>query len=189
MRKAILALIAAATTTADPLGDLDGVEPLLQKFAPPGFLDEYRLPTEEDIQGDWVTYLEGGWYDDKAVKTGHLPLVARGDFNGDGVGDLAVLMVSRTSDWDGLFCLLSDGAGSFEFQVLTDRVPGVEWHGIATVPPGTYETLAAGGCGDGPPEVTLEHDGIDFWKFEVNDTYFVWDAASGSFSRVWISGC
>jgi hypothetical protein len=37
--------------------------------------------------------------------------------------------------------------------------------------------------------VTLKYEAINFWKFEVNDTYFIWDAKSRSFSRVWISGC
>lgn len=118
--------------------------------------------------------------------------VATGDFNGDGVLDRAVLLVSRSGKRAGLHVFLSENASfkayALEVRNSTEILPAM---GIAKVIPGNYKTA----CGKGywtckknePAELLLQHDAVEYFKTESASSYFYWDGQAKSFKRVWIS--
>jgi hypothetical protein len=67
----------------------------------------------------------------------------------------------------------------------------IEAFGIELAKPGTYATACGKGywdCKKGEPEeLRLERAGIDFFKYESANSYFVWNAGKKKFDRIWMS--
>jgi hypothetical protein len=141
----------------------------------------WRTPTSAELNDNWRN--KGA---DKYV-------IARGDFNGDGVIDQAMLLVSRRGQGLGLFVFLSQKDNTFKpysIDVIKD-VSFVRAMGIARILPGRYKTACGKGywdCKKGEaPEISIEHDAIDYFKTESANSYFYWNKQAQAFKRVWIS--
>ncbi len=78
--------------------------------------------------------------------------------------------------------------------LLLETIKGkrmIETFGIELTKPGTYETACGKGyweCKKGEPEkLRLERPGIDFFKYESANSYFIWNDGKKKFDRIWIS--
>jgi len=119
-------------------------------------------------------------------------LAAKADFNGDGVVDTALMLVNDSSNKMGLFVFLSN-EDKFE-TILLDQIDDKFWvdvMGLSVVYSGQYKTACGKGyweCEKGVPEVlVLERPAINYFNFESASSFFVWNAPSKSFNRIWIS--
>jgi hypothetical protein len=119
-------------------------------------------------------------------------LSATGDFNGDGIPDLARLKVSRKGTGYALVVELSQKPGVFETIKLAE-FPMADFPatGIKRVPPGDYPTACAKGydCADDEPKyVHPKHDAIDFFKRDSANRYYYWSDSKQAFVEVRMNG-
>lgn len=140
----------------------------------------WRMPTKLELGDDW------------RQRDAEKFSVATGDFNGDGILDRALLLVSRSGKRAGLYVFLSERAGfkvyALDVRNSTEILPAM---GIAKVIPGRYKTA----CGKGywackknePSEMLVQHDALEYFKTESASSYFYWNGQVKSFERVWIS--
>jgi hypothetical protein len=119
--------------------------------------------------------------------------VARGDFNGDGAEDAAMLLVSLHRHEVGLFVFLTRKNHSYKayrLDVIKD-INYLQVMGVAKVSSGAYKTA----CGKGywvckpseTPMLSLKQEAIDFFKVESANSYFYWDRKKSTFRRMWMS--
>ncbi len=146
------------------------------------FANDWRVPDQNDLgQGS-------NWRKESA----DLYLVAKADFDGDGKEDVARLIVNDKENKIGLFVTLSSrkGAQPLLLETLDDKNT-IEVMGIEVVRPGTYKTACGKGywkCKKGEAhELKLHRAGIDFFRFESANSYFIWHAGKKKFERTWIS--
>lgn len=170
---------------------------LLIRSHAPGVLEAYRLPEAGDARGDWQEHRR---------RTGYLPDHSYGDFNGDGVEDLAFLLPRRAAAEPGskdaspgagygLFCLLSRAPEAFRLVPIEEEPSAAVWsHGVATVHPGRYAVLCGQPgakslpeCRGKPKQIVLKHDAIHRSAFETSSAYYVWDVRRQAFKRVPVS--
>ena len=120
-------------------------------------------------------------------------LSVTGDFNGDGIPDVARLKVSRKNTGYALLVELSQKRRPFkiiklaEFSNLTD-FPAM---GIKRVPAGDYPTACAKGydCAEDEPKYAHpNHDTIDFFKLDSANRYYYWSDSKQTFIEVRING-
>lgn len=144
---------------------------------PPG----WRLPTQSE--------LASGWRDDDPARYA----IVRGDINGDGITDQAMLLVSTHKQGYALFAFISQGRHKFKTYKLDAHkdLSFLEIMGIARIPPGTYRTACGKGywkCEAGEPaELLIKHDSIEYFREESAASYFLWDPRRHNFRRIWIS--
>lgn len=147
------------------------------KFLPQG----WRMPGASEIGNDWRDNAPDGF------------LIARGDFNGDGIEDEARLLLSKKGNKMGLFAFLSQEAKSFRIILLDEKDDAeyIEVFGVTTVSPGLYKTACGKGyweCNEAEtPEIFIKYDAIDYFKIESANCYFYWDSQTKSFKIIWIS--
>lgn len=140
----------------------------------------WRMPSKLELGDDW------------RQRDAEKYSVAIGDFNGDGILDRAVLLVSRSGKRAGLYVFLSENGGfkahALDVRNSTEILPAM---GLAKVIPGKYKTA----CGKGywtckknePSELLVQHDAVEYFKTESASSYFYWDGHAKSFKRIWIS--
>lgn len=142
----------------------------------------WRIPTDADISEDiW------------RKKDPYKYLIAKGDFNGDGIIDVARLLI-RVDGWGvGLFAFVSQEDHTVKPYALGESNGADSIHrlGIRKVPPGTYKTACGKGyweCGqDEVPEISIVHDAIDCFVYESANEYFFWDTQARAFKEIVIS--
>lgn len=104
-------------------------------------------------------------------------LRARGDFDGDGKPDLAVLAKSAIGDRAGVVFRLSSRAEPV-IHALSSPVPvTVASLGVDRVAPGAYKTACAKGYGTRESCVetfTSRQDGVALFQFEASSSYLFW---------------
>jgi len=142
--------------------------------------DGWRMPTKTELGDDWRT------------RDADKFSVVAGDFNGDGVTDKALLLVSRNGRRAGVYVFLSENGGfkpyALDVRNSNDILPAM---GVTKVAAGRYKTA----CGKGywackksePSELLLQNDAVEYFKTESASSYFYWNKRSKSFKRVWIS--
>lgn len=141
----------------------------------------WRAPQSTEIKGEWRN------------KNTDRFLVARGDFNGDGIADVARVLVNQEVNKAGLFAFVSQKNGQCNIYHLdiSNDTKMLQNMGVEKVPPGTYKTACGKGywnCKqDESPEISLRTDAINYFMPEGANSYFYWDKKSDTFRRVWIS--
>lgn len=141
----------------------------------------WRMPLISEISDDWRKKDIGNY------------LLVRGDFNGDGVIDEARLLVREDGSGLGLFAFVSQGNHTFKIYLLDEMKGPISIHamGIKKVSPGLYKTACGKGywkCRkDEVPEITIQHDAIDYFKTESANSFFYWDIQASAFKRIWVS--
>lgn len=172
----LLGLTIGCSEPSDAPAEVPEVEvpsPASSEWSVPGW---QHTPADqpEGYEGPlvWADYLQG-----RSVK---------GDFNGDGVEDTAVLLERSPSDAVleanygdraqavkafvleyGLFVFLSRDGGEMEPVQVASRVNGIGQYGL---------DLRAGGEGS--------VDAIDFIKYDSSNSIFRWNAATSTFDEV-----
>ena len=143
----------------------------------------WRLPTEADYSGDWLAFR-------KDLPT---PFHVEADFNGDGVPDDAWILLRSTGvGWRVVARVSQKGASARMFDLVDpDGDASAQYHGIALVKPGRYETACGKGyfeCKPGEPEVlNLKKPAIEFFKYESASSIFFWESKAKRFRQVWTS--
>ena len=141
----------------------------------------WRAPTDTELNDAWRNKDPGKYS------------VARGDFNGDGVEDVAMMLVSFQRHEVGLFVFLARKNRSYEAIRLNviENTNYLQVMGVAKVSPGSYKTACGKGYWDCTPSETpvlsLKQDAIDFFKMESANSYFYWDVKKSSFQQMWMS--
>jgi hypothetical protein len=118
---------------------------------------------------------------------------ARGDFDGDGLPDRAMLLMRRGGNLGGLWVYLTRRNAEPVALCLdsTSDETSVQELGVATVGPGTYRTA----CGKGyvacdsteTAELIVPHNAIRYFKNESAESYWLWTARVKTFRRHWMS--
>ena len=132
----------------------------------------WRLPTEADYSGDWLAFRQD-------VPT---PFHVEADFNGDGVRDDAWILLRSTGvGWRVVARVSQKGAAARTCDLVEpDGDASAQYHGIALVKPGRYETACGKGyfeCETGEPEVLdLKRPAIEFFKYESASSIFFWES-------------
>lgn len=122
---------------------------------------------------------------DMQFRTGNDYLSARGDFNGDGRSDEALLALNRDKAVYGVFVVFSSGE---PIQLFERPINEASKIGIAVVRPGIYDTACGKGYDIGTNcmlSIELKQDGVSVVVFESSEQYFYWDGQN--FISEWIS--
>ena len=141
----------------------------------------WRVPTASELSDDWR----------RSDVERYSSVI--GDFNGDGLPDKAMLLISEKDGGLGLFAFLATRSGRFQSYKLDVINEGswIEVMGIALVSPGEFKTACGKGyfrCKNGePPKLNLRRDAVDYFKSGSANSYFVWDSRAGKFRRYWMS--
>jgi hypothetical protein len=144
-------------------------------------VSEWRVPTMADLGDD------SEWRKEKAESY----LTARADFNGDGVEDMARLLINDKENKIGLFLTLESRKDSphILLESINDRKV-IKNVGIRVAPPDRYKTACGKGyrtCKtDEPLEIQINYPAIDLFQYESSNSFFVWDGKD-NFRRIWMS--
>jgi len=111
------------------------------------------------------------------------------DFNGDGVPDIALLLIRDDGAAFALFVGLAQKDGHHAYVKL-DEFPNAKElasRGIKRVAPGDYPTACARGldCAEDEPRyIHLKYEAIDFFTHDAANRYYYWNRLKHSFSQV-----
>jgi len=115
-------------------------------------------------------------------------LVVRGDFNGDGVQDKALLLVNQHTQKLGFFICLTTATGCDWHRLEVMDIAFLDVMGIAKVKPGQYETACGKGyweCGkDEPEKLSTKRDAVEFFKDESGSSVYVYNPGKHKFISV-----
>jgi hypothetical protein len=119
-------------------------------------------------------------------------LVVRGDFDGDGKPDTALLLVNGAGSKFALFILL---ASDRHWQQVGEEndVKLLDSMGISLVKPGRYETACGKGyddsfCAHGEPDyLKLSKPAVDMFVQESADSIVYWDSKAKQFRDIQMS--
>lgn len=117
---------------------------------------------------------------------------AKGDFDGDGKIDEALILVDKDGKKFGIFVWWAADKFSKAEEVYVEKDFGLlQKMGIGIVKKGTFKTACGKGyydCAkDDSAELTLSQEGIDFFMNESANSFFHWDSKTKSFERTWMS--
>lgn len=144
-------------------------------------VSEWRVPTIADF-GDYSK-----WRKEEA----ELYLTARADFNGDGMEEIARLLINDKENKVGLFLTLesSKNSPSILLESINDKKV-IKNVGIRVAPPDSYKTACGKGYGtckaDEPLEIQINYPAIDLFQYEGANSFFVWDSKGNTFRRIWM---
>jgi hypothetical protein len=145
-----------------------------------------------------ATNVEAGW---RTPRTGELGresgwrngditryLLVKADFDGDGKEDVAYLLMNDNDDEIGLFVrLASEKNTPLLIEIIKNRSM-LEVIGIGLAKRGTYKTACGKGywdCEEGEPKrVRLKNPGINLFKYESANSFFIWNTAKKVFDRI-----
>lgn len=115
-------------------------------------------------------------------------LVVKGDFNGDGVQDKAMLLVNQHTQKMGFFVCLTTATGCDWHRLEVMDIAFLDVMGIAKVRPGEYETACGKGyweCGEDEPEkLKTKRDAVEFFKDESASSVYVYNPLKRKFVSV-----
>jgi hypothetical protein len=126
-----------------------------------GFIQEnfptLRIPTDKDFVGDWASSIEKGYF----------PYISWGDFNGDRLIDIAMILIGR-DHWKFIVFQYTKN-DNYDSIILSESTKDPKRH----VYPQTYgvSTLRVGEkkvhhSGNKTIELSFKNDAIDFFMFE-----------------------
>jgi hypothetical protein len=115
-------------------------------------------------------------------------LVVKGDFDGDGVQDKALLLVNHHTQKMGFFVCLTTATGCDWHRLEVMDIAFLDVMGIAKVKPGEYESACGKGyweCGKGEPEkLRTKRDAVEFFKDESASSVYVYNPVTRKFVSV-----
>lgn len=143
---------------------------------------EWRTPTPDDLGRNFI------WRDEDPDRY----LLVKADLDGDKKEDIAHLLINDIDDTIGLFVTLTSSKQKTPLLLETIKDKRmIEVFGIDSVKPGKYQTACGKRywqCEKGEPkQVHLKNPGIDFFKYESANSFFIWNQTNKRFDRIWIS--
>ncbi|WP_142696455.1 FG-GAP repeat protein [Bdellovibrio sp. NC01] len=113
-----------------------------------------------------------------------------GDFNGDGITDLAEITANREMTEIAVYVFWNCNRNSTPTLAIHDELPAAEM-GIELYKPGTYQTACGKGyfeCTDGDtPTVTFKYDAINLFKYESANSSLYWNPKTQKFDQHYMS--
>lgn len=125
--------------------------------------------------------------------TKRIPSHIIADFNGDGLGDQAWILIKIDGSEYGLFAFLGKKSGGYRVLVLDEVKKESKYlnMGISMMPEGEYPTACAKGYGrcseDQPKAVKFKYPGINYFVFESANSVCYWDDTAQGFKEIWMS--
>jgi hypothetical protein len=119
-------------------------------------------------------------------------LLIKADFDGDNEEDTARLVVHDKENKMGILVTLSSLAKTGPLLIAANNDKrAIQTIGIKVAKPGEYKTACGKGyydCKkDEPEQIRFDRPGIDFFKYESANMYFLWNGDSKSFYEIYIS--
>src|SRR5579871_4564900 len=115
-------------------------------------------------------------------------LVVKGDFNGDGLQDKALLLVNEHTQKMGVFVCLATATGCDWHRLEVMDIAFLDVMGIAKVKPGEYETACGKGyweCEkDEPEKLKTKRDAVEFFKDESASSVYLYNPVTRKFVSV-----
>ncbi|QJC55797.1 hypothetical protein HC248_01080 [Polaromonas vacuolata] len=152
-----------------------------------GFAESADLPTGWRLPTNLE--LSDAWRNDDLQRFA----AVKGDFNGDGFLDQAMILVSDRGNRLGLFVFLSQIKKTekvYKLDEIKDK-SFLQVTGLNKVSAGKYKTACGKGywnCKDGElSEIKISNDAVSYFKKESASSYFWWNKRSNSFVRTWMS--
>lgn len=138
--------------------------------------------------------LPAGWATPKAIKksicSAKERFVGRGDFDGDGKEDVAMMLINDDRNRLGVFIWLATKKAPLQVGTF-DQEDGKHEMGIGVVPPGAYDTACGKGyweCKSGEPaKLTVKKNALDVFTCERNSAYVWWNEKKKKFETVAMS--
>ena len=152
-------------------------------------VNEQQIALPEGWKGLELSDLEGTYYYDlRATKeTGYL--YVNGDFDGNGLEDIARILSNHDdSEYSIVISLQNENSRvrHYHLRIGNREILGL---GIVKVEPGTYKTACGKGYGRCPEtaatEIEIQYDALDVFMFESAAAYYYWNGTE--FSREFIS--
>lgn len=141
---------------------------------------DFVVPTMSDKEDDWL----------ESVKKDVLPpFYCQGDFNGDGLRDIALILLNKKDKSVGkLIVFHRKGKKDYESFVLIEDFKYPTVHAVVTQKPGEIITAAGKGyrSATGPKKIILRNDSINFWRYESGGCVFHWE--NGEYTETWTHG-
>ena len=147
----------------------------------PAGSDGWRVPTFSEMNDDWRATSESGYFS------------AEGDFDNNGFQDSAKILIQKNGNGVQLLAYMAEGKDSPKVYLLDELVGNIYVHsmGVRRVAPGTYQTACGKGYWDcredETPEISVERDMVEFFKYESASSFFYWDEEKKGFKRIWMS--
>ena len=141
----------------------------------------WRSPTTTETQGELRSK------DPRAF------LTVRADFDGDGIQDVAQLLVNTDGTKYSLFVFSSKLRKWLQTGLADGPIKQLPNFGIEKVVPGSYETACGKGYGDytcahgEPKTLKLLFPAIDYFYYESSDSVIFWGGKTGRFRSVLMS--
>lgn len=115
-------------------------------------------------------------------------VLVSGDFDGNGLTDGAVVVISQDDREQGLLVFMYESVTETERWVTLDVTPyaGKVSMGIQLVPSGFHEVLCqseAECSGSHKKEILLENDSFSYYRFASSSS--IWVHGDGGFKRIW----
>jgi hypothetical protein len=146
-------------------------------FAQESLPDGWRKPSRAETAEAW------------RAKSATRFLVVRGDFDGDGQEDLALLLVHDAGKRVAVFARLSGQPNAW--QMIHEAGASVRGLGIKIARPRNVETLCSAdpsACApETPKTLQLVHPAIEFFVWGEASSIFYWDAAAKEFRNIPLS--
>lgn len=154
--------------------DIASCEPASPMALPAG----WQFPIGKQVDQEWRAEIDSRY------------LIAHGDFDGDGVQDVAFLLVRDRTSAPFVALTQKKGAPLFYQVEEASEIAILETEGLKLAKPGTYQTACGRGyvdCGPGEKEsVTVSFDAIILFKNEGSSRLLYWDATKKKFTEVWL---
>ncbi len=149
-------------------------------------------PNKVALPDGWTLPPKSLTSDDWRNKDSNRYLQVTGDFNGDGIGDIARFLARDDGSGIALCVFLSVKGAPHKFIILNEKkdIHQLRSLGIERAAPGHYETACGKGfaeCSkDEPKELVLRHDAINYFKYDGANMFYYWDQSVNAFKGIGI---
>lgn len=122
-----------------------------------------------------------------------VPIHIEADFNGDGIKDLAWILINASKNSFGVFVFLGTGDRGYKTMIIDEHKRETEklFMGISLLEPGQYKTACGKGhweCkNDESSTLDLKTPGINYFNFESANSVLYWSSRKKEFIRIWMS--
>jgi hypothetical protein len=140
--------------------------------------DEYRVPREEDLSGEWLGHLDSA---------SGFPIVAKGHFTGRAADEWAAILMGVREVKYKIVVLTENASGEPQFLTLESGDGSPKGRYVSTLAKGSHPVSRSVWKHGGPRTLHLTHDAVIVGAFEGASCAYYWDDAAREFQAQWMS--